>query len=655
MSERQQHAGRRVAGRYHLKEPIGRGGMGIVWRAHDELLDREVAVKEVRYAAVLGDEVQMLNRRTMREARAAARFTHPNVIVVHDVIEEDDRPWIVMQLVHSRSLGQVIKHDGPLTPRKVAEIGLAVLDALHGAHEAGVLHRDVKPENVLLADDGRVVLTDFGIATLETETALTMTGLAGTPAFIAPERLKGLPARRESDLWSLGATLHTALEGKAPHDRGMAMATMHAVLNDEPDPAEHAGPLRPVIDGLLAKEPIQRLTHEEATRLLRQAIAQADAESARAVPPEPAATPADVDDTPTDPSLPSVSFPQTGVPLPTPGSDKPGKPKPANKAAGKAAAPKAQPPKAASAPPTPKGGPSTAKMPAAEPWPEPVEPYRSEPYRAEPYRAEPYRSEPRRPEPAAEPHRPEPVEIAAVPAARDFDEDEPTVYSRKGVRRASPIIAIGAAVVVVAGVGAYLGLNSAPDNTANKVTPPVALSSGPSSTSAPAPSATPTTAPPSPSPTPEKTAAEIPAGWKSYKDKTGFSVALPKGWDEFKREGTRVYFRGPGASSNSFLMIDEAPNPGPDPHKDWKQQEKSARYGFGGYELLGIKKVDYMKAASDWEFTWRTNSGKSRVRNRGFITDNGRGYAIYWHTLAKNWKRDLQFFDTFASTFKPAK
>ncbi|GAA3146816.1 protein kinase domain-containing protein [Nonomuraea salmonea] len=136
-----------------------------------------------------------------------------------------------------------------------------------------MLHRDVKPENVLLADDGRVVLTDFGIATLETETQLTVTGLAGTPAFIAPERLKGLPARRESDLWSLGATLYTAVEGRSPHERGMALATMHAVLTDEPDPATHVGPLTDVIMGLLVKEPVQRLTYEETQRMLRAAIA----------------------------------------------------------------------------------------------------------------------------------------------------------------------------------------------------------------------------------------------------------------------------------------------------------------------------------------------------------------------------------------------
>nr|BFE88941.1 hypothetical protein GCM10020093_115420 [Planobispora longispora] len=262
--------GRRVAGRYHLLEPIGRGGMGVVWKAHDELLDRTVAVKEVRYSAALGEDVQTLNRRMMREARAAARLTHPNVVVVYDVIEENEQPWIVMQLVPSRSLGQVLREDGPLPPRRVAEIGLALLGALHGAHDAGVLHRDVKPENVLLADNGRVVLTDFGIATLDSENTLTMTGVAGTPAFIAPERLRGLPARRESDLWSLGATLYAAVEGRSPHDRKLPLPTMHSVLTDPPDPARNAGPLLPVLEGLLRKEPVQRLTYEEAAALLRR-------------------------------------------------------------------------------------------------------------------------------------------------------------------------------------------------------------------------------------------------------------------------------------------------------------------------------------------------------------------------------------------------
>ncbi|GIH45833.1 Serine/threonine protein kinase [Microbispora rosea] len=280
--------GRLVGGRYQLMEPIGRGGMGVVWRAHDQLLDRAVAVKEVRYDSAMGDELSDLNRRTMREARAAGRLTHPNVVVVHDVIEEDDRPWIIMQLVASRSLGQVIREDGPLSPERTVEIGLQILDALRAAHRQGVLHRDVKPENVLLTDDGRVVLTDFGIARLEADSTMTRTGLVGTPAFIAPERLRGEAAQRESDLWSLGATLYTAVEGKPPHDRGMAMATMHAVLNDDPAPPRHAGALGSVLHRMLAKEPADRPGYDELTRLLKRA-----SRDLAPPPPRPAAPPAE--------------------------------------------------------------------------------------------------------------------------------------------------------------------------------------------------------------------------------------------------------------------------------------------------------------------------------------------------------------------------
>ncbi|WP_181448984.1 serine/threonine-protein kinase [Nonomuraea aridisoli] len=595
MSDRKQE-GRRIAGRYQLQEPIGRGGMGIVWRAYDELLDRTVAVKEVRYAAALGEEVQLLNRRTMREARAAARFEHPNVIVVHDVIEEDDRPWIVMQLVPSRSLGAVIKQDGPLPHKRVAEIGLAVLDALHRAHEAGVLHRDVKPENVLLADDGRVVLTDFGIATLETETQLTVTGLAGTPAFIAPERLKGLPARRESDLWSLGATLYTAVEGRSPHERGMALATMHAVLTDEPDPMPHAGPLAEVISGLLVKEPVQRLTYEETQRLLRRALAEAS--------PAPAA-PAQELRVPTQPTKPKR--------------------------------------------------PAKAKRPYAPAVDEtPTDPDLAVP-------AAPPETGARIPSMTVEPPPP----------------SDPTVESSRGEpRRAGMIAAAALAVVLVAGVGGYLGLNSAPEDTTGPISAgssDTTLSqdspsaSSPQSSSSPSPSASPSTSPstspspsatasPSPSPTPEETKNPLPAGWKMYKDKKmGFSIGLPKGWDVWTRSGRQVKFKGPGAAVNAYVMIEEAAKPGKDPYKDWLRQEPYLKNNFGGYKKLDIKRVDYQKAAADWDFTWVTNTGKTRVRNRGFVTENGRAYAIYWHTLNSHWKDDYRFFEGFCDTFVPAK
>ncbi|WP_189241774.1 serine/threonine-protein kinase [Planobispora rosea] len=290
---------RRVAGRYHLLEPIGEGGMGVVWRAHDELLDRIVAVKEVRYRGVDEAERSDLNRRTVREARTAGRLDHPSVIIVHDVVEEDGQPWIVMQLVRSRSLGEVVRERGPLPPEQVAAVGLSVLGALRAAHAAGVLHRDVKPENVLLADDGRVVLTDFGIAATAHDTGITRTGgMVGTPAFLPPERLHGLPATPESDLWSLGATLYAALEGHRPFERATAAATMMAVLSGEPSPMTHTGPLATAVLGLMNRDPAMRMRADEAEALLVRAAggtppgaAAPPREPSRSAPPH-AATPA---------------------------------------------------------------------------------------------------------------------------------------------------------------------------------------------------------------------------------------------------------------------------------------------------------------------------------------------------------------------------
>ncbi|MFI6596739.1 serine/threonine-protein kinase [Nonomuraea sp. NPDC050536] len=266
---------RQVSNRYRLIEPLGEGGMGIVWRAYDELLDRTVAIKEVRYSGIGDAKRSELNSRTIREARAAGRLDHPSVVIIHDVIEEDGRPWIVMQLVRSRSLAEVIREQGPLPVGQAALIGSRVLDALRAAHATGVLHRDVKPENVLLADDGRVVLTDFGIAALEAEAGLTATGgLVGTPAYMPPERLNGEPARPESDLWSLGATLYTAVEGEPPFRRDSWAATVAAVLRDEPRPPARAGALTPLIMGLLRRDPAARISAEQAAEMLRAAAAE---------------------------------------------------------------------------------------------------------------------------------------------------------------------------------------------------------------------------------------------------------------------------------------------------------------------------------------------------------------------------------------------
>jgi eukaryotic-like serine/threonine-protein kinase len=270
-------AGRLVSGRYRLQEPIGRGAMGVVWRGRDELLDRAVAVKEVRAAMTTGASQDMY-RRTLQEAKAAARLNHPSVVTVFDVVEEDGRPWIVMELVPARSLDRVIAEDGPLRPLQAARVGERLLGALACAHAAGVLHRDVKPGNVLIGRDDAVVLTDFGIATRPGDPALTQVGMVmGTPGFTAPERTRGHPATPASDLWSLGATLYTAVEGRGPFERPGGFAViMAAVAHEDAPRAPSAGPLGPVIDALLRADPAERPDAATAARLLADAAEQAE-------------------------------------------------------------------------------------------------------------------------------------------------------------------------------------------------------------------------------------------------------------------------------------------------------------------------------------------------------------------------------------------
>src|SRR3569833_2781690 len=260
-----------LAGRYRLLSPIGQGAMGVVWRAQDETLHRTVAVKEVLLTGDLPEsERAEPHRRAIREARAAALLDHAGIITVHDVITEDDRPWIVMELVAGRSLAQA----APLPPRVVAAIGLRVLEALGAAHLRGILHRDVKPTNILLADDGRVILTDFGIASLEGDPSLTRTGdFVGSPGFVAPERLREQPVGPASDLWSLGATLYAAVEGRPPFERGTPMAALGAVLTDEAPPPVRAGPLAPVLWHLLVKDPAERIPAAAAEHALREVSA----------------------------------------------------------------------------------------------------------------------------------------------------------------------------------------------------------------------------------------------------------------------------------------------------------------------------------------------------------------------------------------------
>ncbi|MCX5560105.1 serine/threonine-protein kinase [Streptomyces sp. NBC_00038] len=260
-----------IAGRYRLEARIGRGGMGVVWRATDQLLGRQVAVKEIALDTTLSaDEARQQRDRTLREARAVAQLRHPHIIVVHDVVEDDERPYIVMELIEGGSLAERISARGPVDAREAARIGIGLLGALRRAHDAGVLHRDLKPANVLIAEEGRVVLTDFGIAQVAGATTLTESGaFVGSPEYTAPERMSGVRTGPESDLWSLGVLLCTVLSGESPFHRDSLGGILHAVVIDEIRPPAQAGPLLPVVRGLLERDPERRLDAAEAERMLR--------------------------------------------------------------------------------------------------------------------------------------------------------------------------------------------------------------------------------------------------------------------------------------------------------------------------------------------------------------------------------------------------
>jgi serine/threonine protein kinase len=259
-----------VAGRYRLHSPLGRGGVGVVWSATDELLDRPVAVKEVVLPhATDADERAVLLERVLREARAAARLQHPSLVSVYDVVEDDGRPWIVLELVEARSLAAVVQENGPLPPARVAQVGLQLLAGLEAAHRSGILHRDVKPGNVLLSPDGRARLTDFGIAFSAGERHLTGTGiLLGSPAYIPPERARGMPGGAPSDLWALASTLYTVVEGTPAYEGDDALAVVTAVVEGKRRPARRAGPLEPLLADLLDRSAETRPRASEIRRRL---------------------------------------------------------------------------------------------------------------------------------------------------------------------------------------------------------------------------------------------------------------------------------------------------------------------------------------------------------------------------------------------------
>jgi tRNA A-37 threonylcarbamoyl transferase component Bud32 len=577
--------------------------MGVVWQARDELLGRDVAVKEIVWPPHMDPaERDVARQRAMREAQMAARLSHPNVVGIFDVVEEEDRPWIVMELVPNRSLRDIIIDDGPLPPGRVARIGLGILAALKAAHDHGVLHRDVKPANVLIAPEGRVVLTDFGIARADDSPALTGTGvLVGSPSYISPERARGGHADAAADLWGLGACLYAAVEGHPPFERDGALASLTAVVTDEPDPPTRAGPLWPVISGLLRKDPDQRLAAEAAEQQL-QPLAEPETEDEPQPQPQPGAPPLDSTPEPeAEPRDDAGPPPRPTGPLPATG----------NTEGGPAAAPAA----------------AQAGQPGAQP--ETAQPEASQPEAAPP---EPARA------------------AVALPA------DGPA-HAAGGWSRPRVLLTAAAAAVVIAAVVVSLVLTSASSSGSHRAAgSPARSRSAPASTrpaASPSPTASPKTRPSASASASGGTGA-VPAGFYRFTNSTGFSIAVPKGW-QIQHEGHYVYVRDP-SDSGIFLLIDQSDQPQPNALADWKAQAAARQSSYPDYHLLRLQDVSYPQAeqAADWEFTYDRDGVPVHILNRNVLANSAHAYALYWSTPDSDWSADYHYFQAFAQTFRPA-
>lgn len=671
--------------------------MGRVWKARDEVLHRDVAIKElVPPPSLTDDERREMRERSLREARAIARLNHVNVVRIFDVLRTDGDPWIVMEYVASKSLQDTLAEDGPVSPARAVEIGLGVLGALKSAHKAGVMHRDVKPGNVLLGTDGRVVLTDFGLATIPGDPNVTRTGMVlGSPAYIAPERARDGTAGPEADLWSLGATLYAAVEGKSPYARPSAIGTLAALATEPLPPAKNAGPLKPVLTGLLRKDPTERITAEVAERMLRRAAGK----RARGIslldgvrrpgpngpreprtPVVPAPRPArGGTGAKTSSSLAAAAGAATGTaaakaaaartaadsatatggaaePTVVTGASTGGADATATVPAGVDAGPttKVTPPTgadaastgpadSADAPPTAKDAGSTGEAVA------PADPDAAPTSKIDP----PARAGRADPPPPANPTAV--LDAPVNPPAGSAGVASVPVYDGTPPDHKRRNLLIGALVAVLL-VGLALAVplltrSDEPGNGTPQATDPTsaaASSAAPTSTPAPPP---PTSAAPSPTPsaTPSTDPNALPEGWEMYQGPT-FKVPVPKGWRRSVRSDAVVITEPNGVRE---LLIQWTSSPKKDAVVDWKGQEPNRRNLVSNYEYIDIKACGGYRTCADWDWLESRDNTRIHVRNRGFVTATNRGYAIRWEVAAKDWNANLDNFALITSRFVP--
>ncbi|AWK10695.1 serine/threonine protein kinase [Streptomyces spongiicola] len=638
--------GRLLAGRYRLGGVLGRGGMGTVWRADDETLGRTVAVKELRFPnSIDDDEKRRLITRTLREAKAIARIRNTGAVTVYDVVDEDDRPWIVMELIEGKSLAEAIREDGVLTPRRAAEVGLAVLDVLRSAHREGILHRDVKPSNVLISSDGRVVLTDFGIAQVEGDPSITSTGmLVGAPSYISPERARGHKPGPAADLWSLGGLLYASVEGCPPYDKGSAIATLTAVMTEPLDPPKNAGPLEEVVYGLLAKDPAQRLDDAGARALLRGVV-----------------------DTPEHPAEPAPSPEATRV----------------------VALPPALPPTAPE-PPVP------ARERAREAADVAAERFRGA-LRSVRIAAKSEAGEPAGRDGAAGPSA-TPAATRTTPARASLTDVVPR--RRLVVVAVVAVLAVLSVVLVAAlgGDGDESGQSSPKSDTASagaaaggdargedgedgsgrgdggegseagkadggatgdgRATGEAGKDGAGEDAAGEDGGGTGEAQPSAGTGSGAPAGGALPAGYATVaNDQFHFTMAMPK---SFRRTGTAGVNSGAIFSADGGfprVQVDFTDSPKDDAAAAWNAARPAVSGSSDGYKHLGIKSVEYKgyPTVADWSFERNQNGERVRVLNRGFKVDAGRGYSIMISCAASEWEgaecRTLR--DTAFATFAP--
>ncbi|HVE46228.1 MAG TPA: protein kinase [Acidimicrobiales bacterium] len=600
-------AARPVAGRYELRELLGQGGMGSVWLAEDLLLQRRVAVKRVGAPpGMTSEDASAVRSRVLREARAAARVAHARLVTLFDVVEEDGIVYLVQELVEAPTLKELVADQGPRRPSEAASIGLQLLEGLAAAHRAGVVHRDVKPANVMVLGDGGVKLADFGIASLVGDPQLTATGtIIGSPAFMSPEQATGSDVGPPADLWSLGATLYFAVEGEPPFSKPDALSTLTAMLHEPPRPPRRAGALAPVLERLLAKDPAARADVAEAAGLLQAVTGDRDhhvEEGIAEIPP--AGQP---------PPLAATGEARAGASVPPPSSAVTDEVRAESL----------------------REGPSSAE----------VDEVRAEPLGQGSHPAE---VDEGRPEPLAQgppTHAsPTPADTQVLRPVAERSAAEP----RSRPRRRSPVAAMALVALALVGalaLAAAAGRDDAPqeDGQAAETRRPA---ENPGRAGEPPASRSPEAVAP-----PAEAQAGAPAGWKSHTDPdTGYRVSYPASWQVKDRDRTRTDFVDP--QTGTYLRVDWTDQPGDSPEGAWEAQSRSFGARHPNYREIRIDPTTYKGyRAALWEYTYGQGGGSFHAFNLGFVTDD-HGFALNFQAREDRWAEVQPLWDQLKAGFE---